>query len=601
MSKSLFKKKIILFFFLNSLLSLFFEKLMSQESPAMLLQAGIFAEEVQGDLKKALSLYDNIVQKYSEDRPVAANALLHIGFCYEKLGKEKAFEAYQKILDDYPDQREAAAIARERLKNSTIRTTSKDASEIKINPLVKYYFDRLGIDILTATSPDGKSLAYTDWATGNLMVKNVITGNKKRMTDADWSHSNEFAMRPIWSHDGKYIAYSWYRNPYFTELRTVDVALGISRVVYSHPDASIGPQDWHPDGQTILCNLTNFKDNSQIRLALVSLNSGDVQEFLPLDINSRCMKFSPDGKSIAYDTQQFDNRHIFVLDLENAKPLQLTSGTYGGKGFDAPVWTSDGKLLLFRSVRLGQYDLWAMPMNAGKPDGESYLVQSDLTNAMLAMKGISHRSTTKPGQSLISDFMARTNKMNNGSFVEDFSSPVLDSSWLVLEWKQPNVYDYASFGRYSLGEHPGQLRYYLDPIMSDVYVHSYLPYFSGWYWLYPGLQINHTISGDSWELETRVTYFMIDGAAGRAFYLLILFDPERDRETALIISRSKDFGSNKLDIRLLDRGEVSAVNDHCLANGDSIVVTNFAYMYRISRMDTLVQVAISDDAGASFR
>jgi hypothetical protein len=274
---------------------------------------------------------------------------------------------------------------------------------------------------------------------------------------------------------------------------------------------------------------------------------------------------------------------------------------YGSKGFDAPIWSADGKLLLFRSFRLGQYDLWAMPIKAGKPDGESYLIQPDLTNAMVAMRGISHRAITKPGQSLISDFLARANKLKNGSFVEEFSSPVLDSSWLVLEWQQPNIYDYASFGRYSLEENPGKLRYYLDPIMGGVDVHSYLPYFSGWYWYYPGLKLNRILVGNSWQLETRVTYSMIDGAAGRAFDLMICFDPEPDRGTALIISRSKDFGDSKLDIRLLDRGEVSADNDHCLANGDSIGVTSFTYTYRISRMDTLVQVAISDDAGASFR
>lgn len=130
---------------------------------------------------------------------------------------------------------------------------------------------------------------------------------------------------------------------------------------------------------------------------------------------------------------------------------------------------------------------------------------------------------------------------------------------------------------------------------------TYRPYFSGWYWSCPALEISRPVYGNHGEIETRVIYSMIDSVAGCAFYLLILFDPERDRETALIISRSKDFGDSKLDIRLLDRGEVSAVNDHCLANCDSIGVTNFTYMYRISRMDTFVQVAISDDAGSSFR
>ncbi len=582
---SLFLLIIIVWFILNC-------KGWAQQNPELLFQAGLYAEEVQGDLAKALIFFQKIITSYPNSRPVAAKALLHIGFCYEKLGLEKATEAYQKLVDTYPDQFEPARQAQLRLaKIKPVKT---------FNPLMKYYFDRLGIDILTATSPDGKSFAYTDWITGNLMIKNLKTNEQKKLTDADWSRSDEFALRPIWSHDGQAIAYSWYRQPNYTELRIVDVAQGESRTVFSQPHTSIAPQDWHPDGRTILCNMTNFKDDRQIQLVLIALNSGEIQEFLPLDINSRCMKFSTDGRNIAYDTQLQDNRQIFVLHLPDLKPIQITSGTYGGKGFDAPIWSADGNLLLFRSFRLGQYDLWALPIKAGKPAGESYLVQPDLTNAMVAMKGISHRVVTNQGQSLLSDFLAHASQLNSGSFVEDFSSPQLDYAWLIQQWNQPNIYDYASFGRYSLEENPGKLRYYLDPIMGEVYVHSHLPYFSGWYWHYPGLKLNRILIGNSWQLETRVTYSMIDGAAGRAFDLMICFDPEPDRGTALIISRSKDFGGNRLDIRLLDRGEVTAANENALASGDSIGVTNFTYHFRISRTDTLIQVQSSDDGGRTF-
>ena len=585
-------------FFIIALWLIFNNIAWSQENVDLLFQSGLYAEEVQGNLQKALTSYQTIVRLYSDNRPIAAKAWLHIGFCYEKLGQDKAREAYQKILSDYPDQREIAARARARLSKIGLPSARL---EIKINPLVKYYFDRLGIDILTATSPDGKFLAYTDWTTGNLMIKDLATGKAKKLTDANWSRSHEFARRPIWSRDGKSIAYGWYRNPSFTELRIVEVAQGKSRVVYSHDDVSIAPQDWQPDGQAILCNIANFKHDRQFRLAVISLSRGEVQEFLPLDINSRCIRFSPDGKYIAYDTQKQENRHIFVLDLPNMTPRQITSGTHGGKGFDAPIWSTDGKLLLFRSFRLGQYDLWALPMKDGKPDSEPNLVQSNLTNAMLALKGVRHQISGKAGQSLLNDFLARMNEIGSGSFIEDFSSPQLDSSWLVLEWNQPNIYHYASFGRFSLTEHPGRLRYYLDPIMSEAYIHSNLPYFSGWYWLYPGLKLNRVLSGNSWQLETRVTYSMIDGVAGRAFDLMVCFDPEPDRGTALIISRSKDFGGNRLDVRLFDRGEISSTNEHCLAPGDSIGVTEFTYHYRISRANSIIQVEVSEDDAASFK
>ena len=43
-------------------------------------------------------VHKNIVANHGGNRAVAANALLHMGQCYEKLGKAEARKAYQKVL-----------------------------------------------------------------------------------------------------------------------------------------------------------------------------------------------------------------------------------------------------------------------------------------------------------------------------------------------------------------------------------------------------------------------------------------------------------------------------------------------------------------------
>ncbi|MDZ7288697.1 MAG: tetratricopeptide repeat protein [candidate division KSB1 bacterium] len=572
----------------------------TQQSPEQLFQAGIYAEEIKGELQDAVKIYQRIVQEYSDNRPTAAKAQLHIGICYEKLGQQQARAAYQKVLENYPDQRKIVARAREHL--SRLKPSAIQNQKSEISSLVKYYFDRLGIDILTSTSPDGKYLAYTDWTTGNLMIKNLSTANRKKLTDTDWSRSPEFALHPVWSRDGNFIAYGWYRKSYFTELRIVEVAAGISRVVYSNADLSLAPQDWLPDGTAILCVVENLKCNILRRMLLISLDSSEVRELLPLDRDSRGLMFSPDGKYIAYDLQHGEDRQIYVLEVASSHSPQITSGLYGRRGFDAPIWSPDGKLL-FRSFLRGQYDLWEIPMHNGKPSAEPVLIQSDLTNALLSIKGISHDVQSKTSQSLSKCFISHRDKKNRQSFFEDFSSPVLDSSWFVVEWNKPNVYDYATFGRYSLSDHPGHLRYYLDPIMSQGYLFRYSPTFSGWYWGYPSLEINRILDGDFWELEARVTYSMADGVNGRDLQLVLCFDPERDRETSLIINRGKDIdlASNRLLVLLRDRGVIQNGNDDCRAPGDTLGVTNFTYIYRITRADTLIHVELSYDEGENFR
>ena len=69
-----------------------------------LLPKGIQLEEVKGELEKAIEVYQTIVDKFSDNRPIAAKALLHIGLCYEKLGNQEAKKAYREGLIDANDQ-----------------------------------------------------------------------------------------------------------------------------------------------------------------------------------------------------------------------------------------------------------------------------------------------------------------------------------------------------------------------------------------------------------------------------------------------------------------------------------------------------------------
>ncbi|MFH1868051.1 MAG: outer membrane protein assembly factor BamD [Candidatus Omnitrophota bacterium] len=65
-----------------------------------LLYAMDFYEE--GDCKKALGEFKKII-KYYKRSEAASEAQYYMGLCYEKLNKPyPAFEAYQKVVDDYP-------------------------------------------------------------------------------------------------------------------------------------------------------------------------------------------------------------------------------------------------------------------------------------------------------------------------------------------------------------------------------------------------------------------------------------------------------------------------------------------------------------------
>src|SRR5438128_11618389 len=87
----------------------------AQKTPESLLGAALHQEEVQGDLKGAISAYQKVLATPGVSRKTAAEALVRLGQCYEKLGDAESRKAYERVLREYSDQRQASAEARTRL------------------------------------------------------------------------------------------------------------------------------------------------------------------------------------------------------------------------------------------------------------------------------------------------------------------------------------------------------------------------------------------------------------------------------------------------------------------------------------------------------
>src|SRR5258707_396048 len=86
----------------------------AQKTPESMLGSALHQEEVQGDLKGAIAAYQKVVATPGVSRKTAAEALVRMGQCYEKLGDSESRKAYERVLREYADQKEAAGVARER-------------------------------------------------------------------------------------------------------------------------------------------------------------------------------------------------------------------------------------------------------------------------------------------------------------------------------------------------------------------------------------------------------------------------------------------------------------------------------------------------------
>jgi len=81
-----------------------------------LLEQGIYSEETKGDIEGAIKIYQEIVADNKAGQTVAAQAQYRLAVCLDKKGDHAAATAaFEKLIKDYPDEKELVAAARQYL------------------------------------------------------------------------------------------------------------------------------------------------------------------------------------------------------------------------------------------------------------------------------------------------------------------------------------------------------------------------------------------------------------------------------------------------------------------------------------------------------
>ncbi len=97
----------------------------ADKSPATLLQEALYAEETEGDLDKAITIYQQVLAESTDIQRIAAQATYQLGLCHlKKDEKEKAAEYFQQVVSNYPTQKNFVKQAGEQLEQLGIKTES---------------------------------------------------------------------------------------------------------------------------------------------------------------------------------------------------------------------------------------------------------------------------------------------------------------------------------------------------------------------------------------------------------------------------------------------------------------------------------------------
>jgi len=375
-SKLNIRKRIFFVFFVSCFsLLILFTHLLAQQTAGELFQEALYMEEAEGDLEKAIDLYQKILEQFPEVRDVAVKAQLHIGLCYEKLGLKEAQEAFERVVNNFPEQEEEVKIARQKL----VRLLkAKAVIEDKKTELTMHkVFTGVNRDFVGRPSPDGRYLSTVDWTTGDLAIKEIPTGKLRRLTHkGTWAESAEYALFSIWSPDGKKLAYSWMNEEGFFELRIIGMDGAEPQALYRNKENfTVEPSDWSPGGKYILTGLGEGQRITQI--ATISVLDGSVRILKEGRVSPRF--FLPDGRTIIFG---------FVAETPDSRGSDIAMLPAGGgeqviliehPAHDIPlIWDQHGERLLFMSDRTGNMDIWALEMKGGIPQGKSYLLKKDM-------------------------------------------------------------------------------------------------------------------------------------------------------------------------------------------------------------------------------
>ena len=207
-------------------------------------------------------------------------------------------------------------------------------------------------------SPDGSRIVYTQVVNNgrsSVFVSDPDGGNAVQISHGVWDTA------PVWSPDGKWIAYQGEDPDFDIYVVPADGSAPARRV--SSGPAVDGPIAWSIDGSGVLVNRQAVGDEHPV---VIPIDGGTPRRIGPVMQGNLHGVWSPSGAQFGFDLHQGGKNTVWVQDsASGSTPRQLTT-----EGFEnAPataMWSPDGKQILYTSRRTGTLDIYAIDVASGQ-------------------------------------------------------------------------------------------------------------------------------------------------------------------------------------------------------------------------------------------
>ena len=208
-------------------------------------------------------------------------------------------------------------------------------------------FPNLG---LARLSPEGNRVALQmDNAQADIWVLDLGRGVRTRLTFGPVSNQS-----PVWSPDGKWIAYTSGRSGHSEIYRKHSDGSGAEEQLLTDSQVLL-TDDWSQDGKYLIYSKGTWGSNWEIWALPLA---GEGKPFLVVprsttnSYNSNA-SLSPDGRWIAYASDESGTTELYVSAFRGGQGKWQISSNGGGQGH----WSKDGKQLYFMDVTFNLYSV----------------------------------------------------------------------------------------------------------------------------------------------------------------------------------------------------------------------------------------------------
>ncbi|HWA35846.1 MAG TPA: hypothetical protein VG737_17005 [Cyclobacteriaceae bacterium] len=192
-------------------------------------------------------------------------------------------------------------------------------------------------------SPDNEKLVLVQPA-ANGLPNDLWLYHIRKNTWARFTFDGATDRSPIWSPDGEKIVFASNRNKQFDLYQRASDREGSEELLLRSPDSKI-PYDWSRDGKYIAYAVYNGSNINTNDIWILPVKSPPQKpfRFLETEFNESRPAFSPDGRWIAYQSNESGRDEVYI------RPFPGPGGKWqvSSAGGNTPRWRQDGKELFF--------------------------------------------------------------------------------------------------------------------------------------------------------------------------------------------------------------------------------------------------------------